>query len=340
MNTASPPASQGTRPARGDARAWRVARFIGTRLVLALITLWLLSVIVFAGGQLLPGDVGRAILGPLADARAVAALNHQLGVDRPWLTQYTGWISHFVRGDMGESYAYRAAVAPFILDALANSAKLGALAFIVVVPAGIAGGVYAALHAGRWIDRAISITGLSATVVPEFVSSIVLILVFGVWLRWLPIEASYPPEASALEQLRHLVLPVLPLVLVFFGYIARMARAGTVEALDADYTRTAILKGLPRHVVIWRHVLRNALLPTITVAATQLGYMIGGLVVVETLFHYQGIGSLIYNAAKAKDFPMLEAGVLTVGVIYTAANLIADALYVVLNPRLRVKESQ
>ena len=184
------------------------------------------------------------------------------------------------------------------------------------------------MHAGRWLDRTISIAGLSATVVPEFVSSIVLILVFGVWLRWLPIEASYPPEASALEQLRHLVLPVLPLVLVFFGYIARMARAGTVEALDADYTRTAILKGLPRRIVIWRHVLRNALLPTITVAATQLGYMIGGLVVVETLFHYQGIGSLIYNAAKAKDFPMLEAGVLTIGVVYTVANLVADALHV------------
>jgi peptide/nickel transport system permease protein len=141
-------------------------------------------------------------------------------------------------------------------------------------------------------------------------------------------------------QLKHLILPVLPLVLVFFGYIARMARAGTVEALDADYTRTAILKGLPRRVVIMRHVLRNALLPTVTVAATQLGYMIGGLVVVETLFHYQGIGSLIYNAAKGKDFPMLEAGVLTVGVIYTAANLIADALYVVLNPRLRVRNAQ
>ena len=221
-----------------------------------------------------------------------------------------------------------------------NSAKLGALAFIVVVPLGIAGGVLSALHAGRWIDRAISIAGLSATVVPEFVSSIVLILVFGVWLQLAADRSDRArPTPACSTQLQHLILPVLPLVLVFFGYIARMARAGTVEALDADYTRTAILKGLPRRTVIWRHVLRNALLPTVTVAATQLGYMIGGLVVVETLFHYQGIGSLIYNAAKAKDFPMLEAGVLTVGVIYTAANLIADALYVVLNPRLRVKES-
>jgi peptide/nickel transport system permease protein len=340
MNTVTPPATPGAR-LRGDSgSAARLAGFIGTRLALALITLWLLSVIVFAGGQLLPGNVGRAILGNLADAQAVAALNHQLGVDRPLLQQYSQWILHFLRGDMGQSYAFRAPVAPFIGAALLNSAKLGALAFIVVVPLGIAGGVYAALHAGRWIDRTISIAGLSATVVPEFVSSIVLILVFGVWLQWLPIEATFPAGANVLVQLQHLILPVLPLVLVFFGYIARMARAGTVEALDADYTRTAILKGLPQRTVIWRHVLRNALLPTITVAATQLGYMIGGLVVVETLFHYQGIGSLIYNAAKAKDFPMLEAGVLSVGVIYTAANLIADALYVVLNPRLRVGNAQ
>jgi len=336
--TVTPSAPRASGGANGN--AGRVVRFLATRVGLSLITLWLLSVIVFAGGQLLPGDIGRAILGPLADARAVAALNHQLGADRPLLMQYIEWITHFVRGDMGLSYAYREPVGPFIADALAHSAKLGVLAFVVVVPLGIAGGVWSAMHAGRWLDRTISIAGLSATVVPEFVSSIVLILVFGVWLRWLPIEASYPPEASALEQLRYLILPVLPLVLVFFGYIARMARAGTVEALDADYTRTAILKGLPRRIVIWRHVLRNALLPTITVAATQFGYMIGGLVVVETLFHYQGIGSLIYNAAKAKDFPMLEAGVLTVGVIYTVANLAADALHVLLNPRLRVRSAE
>ena len=124
-------------------------------------------------------------------------------------------------------------------------------------------------------------------------------------------------------------------MLVLFGYIARMARAGTVEALDADYTRTAVLKGLPRRTVIWRHVLRNALLPTITVIATQVGYLIGGLVVVEVLFHYQGIGSLIFTAARGKDFPMLEAGVLTVGIIYTIATLSADTLYSLLNPRIR-----
>jgi len=324
--------------ARGSAE--RIARFLAGRFALSLVTLWLLSMIVFALGQLLPGDIGRAILGPLADARAVAALDHQLGADRPVLVQYTHWIGHFLRGDMGNSYAYRSPVAPFVAHALLNSAKLGALAFVIVVPLAIAAGVWAALHEGRWLDRTIMIVGLSATVVPEFVSSITLILVFAIWLRWLPSEAGYPNDAGALTVFRHLILPAMPLVFVFFGYIAKMARAGTVEAIDADYTRTAVLKGLPGRVVLLRHVLPNALMPTITVAATQLGYMVGGLVVVETLFHYQGIGSLIYNAAMAKDFPMLEAGVLAVGVVYMAANLIADALIAVLDPRIRLGGAQ
>jgi peptide/nickel transport system permease protein len=320
---------------RPRSSASRIVAFLAGRVALSLVTLWLLSVLVFAGGQLLPGDIGRAILGPLADPRAVAALDHQLGADRPVLTQYAAWVAHFLHGDMGVSFAYRSSVAPFIGSALANSAKLAALAFVIVVPLGIAAGVWSALHAGRWLDRLISIVGLSATVVPEFVSSLMLILVFGIWLDWLPTEAAYPDNAGIPTILRHLILPALPLVFVLFGYIARMARIGTVEALDADYTRTAILKGLPQHVVITRHVLRNALLPTITVSATQLGYMVGGLVVVETLFHFQGIGSLIYNAATAKDFPMLEAGVLTIGAVYMVANLAADVLIVALDPRLR-----
>jgi peptide/nickel transport system permease protein len=203
------------------------------------------------------------------------------------------------------------------------------------VPLSIGAGVLAAMRVGTWIDRAVSVGGLSLTVIPEFVSSILLILVLGVWLRWLPISAATRAGSSFGVQLQHLILPSLPLVVVLFGYIARMARAGTLEALDADYTRTAVLKGLPYRTVIFRHVLRNALLPTITVVATQLGYMIGGLVVVESLFRYQGIGSLILSAARGKDFPMLEAGILTVGGIVVVATLAADVLYTVLDPRLR-----
>jgi peptide/nickel transport system permease protein len=312
-----------------------ILRFLTRRALLSLITLAILSVIVFLGGQLLPGDVGRAVLGPLADARAVALFDHQVGVDLPLAIQYWDWISHFVVGDMGRSFTFRAPVAPFIGAALVNSLKLAALAFVLVVPIGIAGGVWAALKVGQWSDRGLVLLGQSLGVVPEFISSIVLILIFGVWLHWLPMSADWPEGAGAMTQLEYLILPSLPLVLVFFGYIARVARAGTVEALDADYTRTAVLKGLRMSTVMRRHVLRNALLPTITVVASLLGYLAGGLVVIETLFHYRGIGALIYSAARSKDFPMLEAGVLTVGAVYAIASVLADLLSAALNPRLR-----
>ena len=310
--------------------------FLGRRLGLSLVTLFLLSLFVFFGAQVLPGDVARAILGPLADERAVDVLRHQLGVDRPLVVQYLSWIGGFVQGDLGNSLIYRAPVAPFVGNALLNSMKLATLAFVLVVPLAILGGVYAALHAGRPIDRVISLAGLSGTVLPEFVTGIVLILIFGIWLRWLPISANWPDGSGPLVQLRYLILPALPLFFVLFGYIARMARAGTVAALDADYTRTAILKGLPWRTVLFRHVLRNALPPTITVIATQTGYLIGGLVVVEMLFHYQGIGALIFAAARAKDFPMLEAGVLVVGIVYTLTTLAADLFLAFLNPRVRL----
>ncbi len=316
-----------------------IVRFLIKRALLSLITLAILSVVVFAGGQLLPGDVGRAVLGPLADPRAVAVFDHQVGVDRPLLIQYWDWITHFLIGDMGSSFTFRAPVAPFIGAALMNSLKLAALAFVLVVPLGIAGGVWAATRVGRWSDRLVVLLGQSLGVVPEFISSIVLILVFGVWLRWLPMSADWPEGAGALTQVRYLILPSLPLVLVFFGYVARIARVGTVEALDSDYTRTAILKGLTMAQVMRRHVLRNALVPTITVVASLLGYLAGGLVVIETLFHYRGIGALIYSAARAKDFPMLEAGVLTVGAVYALASVLADLLSATLNPRLRAERA-
>jgi peptide/nickel transport system permease protein len=313
-----------------------VATFLLKRLGLMILTLWIISLIVFFAGQILPGDPGRAILGPFAAKSAVEALDTQLGVNRPLLTRYLSWIGGLLHGNMGVSYAYRTAVEPFVRAALINSVKLAVLAFVIVVPLGIIGGVTAALYSGRWVDRVISVTGLSLATVPEFVSGIVLIVIFGVTLKVLPVTASAGVGASDLSQFRHLILPAIPLVFVLFGYIARMARAGTIEALNSDYTRTAVLKGLPRSTVIRRHVLRNSLLPTITVIATQTGYLIGGLVVVETLFNYPGIGNLIYKAAQAKDFPMLEAGVLTIGVVYVLATLAADLLLTALNPRLRI----
>jgi peptide/nickel transport system permease protein len=309
--------------------------FILKRVGLGLITLWILSVLVFFASQVLPGDPARAILGPLAAPSAVAALSHQLGTDKPLLTQYWHWISHFVTGNPGISYQYQAPIGPLLTKALGNSLKLAAVAFVMVVPLGILGGVVAALNVGRPIDRIISVFGLSATVIPEVVSGIVLILIFGIALNVLPISATAPPGAGIGTQIYHLIMPAIPLTLILFGYIQQMARAGTVEALASDYARTATLKGLPRGVMIRRHILRNSLLPTITVIATQTGYLIGGLVLVETLFHYQGIGSLIYNAATSKDFPMLEAGVLVIGIVYMVATLVADIIYSLLNPRIR-----
>jgi peptide/nickel transport system permease protein len=183
--------------------------------------------------------------------------------------------------------------------------------------------------------RGITISGLSLSAVPEFVTGVILIAVFGIWLNVLPISATWEPGAGFGTQVQHLLMPAIALSGVLFGYIARMARAGMVEALDSDYVRTAVLKGLPRRTVIWRHAMRNALLPTITVIATQLGYLIGGLVVVEILFNYQGIGRLIFNAAAAHDVPMLEGGAMVVGAVFLLATLAADVLYSLLNPRIR-----
>jgi peptide/nickel transport system permease protein len=294
-----------------------------------------LSVLVFAASQLLPGNIGRNVLGPFASTNDVNALNHQLGVDRPILVQYVDWIGKLAHGNLGMSLEYKVPVVSLLGPALINSLKLAAVAFVLVVPLSIVGGVFAALRRGHLPDRVITLTGLSLTAVPEFISALVLILIFGLLLNWLPVTAAAPADADLITQVRYLLLPSLALVMVLFGYIARMARAGTIEALDSDYTRTAYLKGLDTTTVIRRHVLRNSLLPTIAVIATQMGYLIGGLVVIEKLFNYNGIGQRIYTAALNKDFTMLQSGVLVVGIVYLSATLIADLLYSVLNPRIR-----
>ena len=312
-----------------------MARFLLRRFALAVVTLFFLSVLIFGASQLLPGDIGRNVLGPFASANDVRLLDHQLGVDQPVYIQYLNWVSKFVRGDLGMSLEYQVPVTTLLGPSLANSLKLAAVAFALVVPLSIVGGVFAALRRGRLPDRVITLTGLSLTAVPEFISAIVLILIFGVLLRWLPVTAAFPADADLPTQVYYLLLPGMALVFVLFGYIARMARTGTIDALESDYTRTAFLKGLPTATVIRKHVLRNSLLPTIAVIATQMGYLIGGLVVIEKLFNYNGIGQRIYTAAQNKDFTMLQSGVLVVGLVYLTATLIADILYSLLNPRIR-----
>ncbi|MCY7303593.1 MAG: ABC transporter permease [Thermoleophilia bacterium] len=317
-----------------------MTKFLLKRFGLALITLFLLSVVVFVMAQLLPGDVGRNVLGPFASQDQVDRLNDTLGVNRPLVVQYWDWISHFLRGDLGTSLQYQVPVSDLLGPALANSLKLAAVAFVLVVPLSILGGTIAGLKRGGITDRVITVGGLSLTAVPEFVTAIVLILIFGVTLGWLPVTATAPEGASIPTQLEYLLLPSFALVAVLFGYIARITRSSVMESVDADYTRTAYLKGLSQRQVVGRHVLRNSLLPTIAVVATQVGYLIGGLLVIEKLFNYNGIGQRIYTAAVNKDFLLLESGVMIVGVIYLVATFIADVLYSVFNPRIRVQGSE
>jgi peptide/nickel transport system permease protein len=312
-----------------------VTSFLLRRLGLAVLTLILLSIIVFVGTHVLPGDVGRRILGPFADARAVAQLNKELGTDRPLIAQYGSWVGGLLTGNLGTSLAFQQSVSSLLFPALGNSLKLALVAFVIVVPLGILGGIAAALNRDKLFDRALTIVGLSSVAVPEFATGIVLILIFAVNLKWLPVTAQAPDGSGPLTQLRYLILPAIPLVFVLFGYIARITRSGMIEALEADYTRTATLKGLSRSTVIRRHVVRNALLPTIAVVATQVGYLIGGLVAIEVLFNYQGIGHLLFISAQKKDFPVVQACVIVVGIVYLVATLVADIVYSLLNPRIR-----
>ncbi|MBX5204074.1 ABC transporter permease [Rhizobium sp. NZLR1] len=310
---------------------------VAARLGLLGLTLWLVSVIVFMCGQILPGDVGRVMLGPFADADAVAALNHRLGTDQPALLQYIRWLGHALRGDFGLSLSFQSDAGPLIVYSLGHSALLAAIIMALLLPLGIGGGVLCGLRPGSLVDRSILFFGIAIATVPDFVSGLLLMMVFGLWVGWLPLSGSAPEGSNLLQELQYLILPALPLVLNLSCYVARTTRAGFIEASAADYTRTAVLKGLTRRTVITRHILRNALVPTVAVIATQTGYLFGGLVVIETLFGIQGLGNLILSAAKARDFPLLEGGVLAMATIYVLAAALGDLLQTLLDPRQRVR---
>lgn len=313
-----------------------MARYILRRLGLILVTLALVSVIVFALAEVVPGDIGQTILGREASPQQIAELERELGYDRPLHVRYLDWVGGFVTGDWGESVALRTPILPLALGRLGNSLQLAFVAMIVIVPISVAFGVLAGLNEGRLIDRATSVIGLSLIGIPEFVSGVILLVIFGVALGWFPVTAEVPPGAGPIETLHRLFLPSIPLMFVLFGYISRMARAGTIDTLESQYVRTAVLKGLPRRRIVLRHVLPNAMLPTITVIGTQVGWLVGGLVVIEALFNYPGIGQLLLDSAHSHDVPVLEATVLLVGVIYMVSVLVTDLIYGLLNPRIRL----
>lgn len=310
-------------------------RLIGRRLLLMIPTLILASMLIFALAEVLPGDVGRSILGPYATEEQVQILNEKLGADRPIVVRYVSWAGGFVTGDWGESALQKVPVRPLVLEAFGNSLILAGFALVLIVPTSILLGVFSGLRKDSVLDRTITVSTLSMTVIPEFVSGVVLLYVFAVWLKWLPVTALPPDGSPFYTRLYYLILPAIPLMFLELGYIARMARVGTVQVLSMPYIRTAVLKGLPRRRVIFGHVLRNAMVPTVTVIGSQVGWLIGGLVVIEVLFVYPGVGKLMVDAALTHDVPLLEASVLMVAIVYMLANLIADIIVALLNPRIR-----
>jgi peptide/nickel transport system permease protein len=316
-------------------------RFILQRLGLAVITVFLVCVIVFFLTHILPGDVARQYLGRGATEDDLRDFRRLFDLDKPLLTQLFSWINDLIRFDLGQSMQYRGPVSELLGPAIVYSSKLAAVAFLIIVPLSIAGGVVAAVNRGKRIDRAITVGGLSAAVIPEFVWAIILVLVFGVTFQIFPVTA-FPGKGdkTVLNQIWHLVLPSISLLLVLFGYIARITRAGVIEALDSDYMRTAVLKGLSRRKAVVKHVLRNALLPTIAVIASQIPYLIGGLIAVEIVFNYPGFGTILKGAVDARDYSVLQAGVVVSSLVIVSFQLIADILFALLNPRIRQKISE
>ncbi|HXF63440.1 MAG TPA: ABC transporter permease [Caldilineaceae bacterium] len=311
-------------------------RYTLRRLGFLLITLLVTSLIVFLVTQLLPGDVARVILGREASETALAQLREELGLDRPLPVQYLSWLGDFITGDWGISYSTDQPIRPLVMQRFRNSLMLAGLALLVAVPLSVALGVLAGLNEEKPVDAVVSIGSLSVVGLPEFVTGLLLIQLFS--FRWglLPANSSIRDDASFGEALPMLVLPAITATLVLLAYVTRLTRAGVIEELKQGYVRTATLKGLPRRTVIWKHVLRNALLPTITVIAISFGWLISGLIVIENVFNYPGLGRLLTFAIDRRDLPLLQAITLLTVVIFALANLAADLLYAYLNPRIRL----
>lgn len=313
-----------------------MGRFLVKRLLSAVITLFLLATIIFGIVNVLPGNPGRQLLGPQAPQSEVERYNEKLGVNRPLLTQYGEAMSNLATLDFGTSYISDKSVFSVVKPALFRSAKLAALALSITIPLSIAAGIFAARRQGKVADRAVVLTGLATSSFPDFVVAAIFLSVFCVTWRIGKVFADPPDGTSIIGQFRYLIFPALSMVVLYFGYIARMTRAGVIGALQADYTRTATMKGLNQGTVMRRHILRNALAPTITVISVQVGYLLGSIIGVELVFNYHGVGSTVIDAVKAKDVPLLQGTVLVIGVIYMISTLLADLLIAYLNPRVRL----
>jgi peptide/nickel transport system permease protein len=310
--------------------------FILRRLSTIMLTMLLASFIIFWVTQYLPGDVAQVVLGQFATPQAVENLREELGLNRPFMVQYFDWLASFVTGDWGNSMVSRMEVRPMVLGRLRNSLMLAAVAFALYVPLGILLGVVSALRENRFVDQAISAVSMAFVGLPEFVTGLILIAFLALTYQILPANSSIEPETGFIDAFPYLILPAITVSLTSLGYVARMTRSSTIDVLRSDYVRAADLKGLPYRQVLIKHVLRNSLLPTVTVIAMGIGWLIGGLIVTESVFGYPGLGRLLVFGIQRRDLTIIQATSMVIVAIYSFANLAADILYGILNPRIRL----
>jgi peptide/nickel transport system permease protein len=312
-----------------------VAQVVSRRLALAVPMLFGMSVLVFLIVHLVPGDPATAILGLNATPALVARLRGELGLDQPLIVQYGTWLGHVLQGDFGTDYSSSASIGGLLTQRLPVTIELAVAALLIALVIGIPLGVLAAVRRGRAPDAAaqgISMAGIS---VPDFWLGIMLILLFSLGLGVLPSSGWVPFSQDPVENLRHLVLPAFALGAGFAAVLIRVTRAAMLDVLGSDYIRFCRAKGVPERSVILKHGLRNAAIPITTVVGMQAGYLLGGAIVIEQVFSLPGVGRLVLDAVLQRNYPVVQAAVLVIGVMFIAANLLADVLYTVLNPKLR-----
>jgi peptide/nickel transport system permease protein len=306
------------------------------RIALGILTLWLVSLVVFAAVIALPGDAATAILGKTATPARVAALREQLHLNESVITQYTQWLKGILTFDFGNSAATQQPVSQILSDRVANSAFLVFVASIIAIPLSILIGVWTAMRRDRPADHVTSTVTLVLAALPEFVVGICLILIFATGLfHWFPAVSLIPPGEKAWQSLNAVVLPAATLIIAVVPYISRIMRGSMIEVLESEYVTMARLKGLPERQVIWRHAVPNAIVPAIQVTALELAWMAGGVVLVEFVFSYPGIGAALVDAVGNRDIVVVQAVAMLAAAIYVFLNLAADLATIMVTPRLR-----
>jgi len=310
------------------------AAWFARRCLFVLYTMLVVSVVVFTITQLLPADAAVTLLGENATPTALTAVREQLGLNDPGWLQYWHWLSHLLHGDFGTSMRTGQSVGPALLLALSRSLLLALCALLLMLVIAVPLGVLAALRRGGPIDLLAGLVSYLGVSLPEFVTGTLLLVLLADKLQWLPATGYVPLTQDFGAGLRHLVLPVLTVSLILIAHVSRMARSEMIDVLHSDYVRAARLKGLSPSAVLFRHALRNALLPVITIAALDIGYVLGGIIVVEEIFALPGIGRALIVAIEERDLPAIQAGALIMAGTYALANFAADVTYALLDRRI------